>query len=364
MPGNLSGEQPYGNAPRALVVGTGLIGSSIGKALRNEGWNVSGMDTDPQQLEVAMQNGAVGSEGWAPGPDLAVVAVPPDAVVETAAFCLGEVNAKLVTDVASVKSRIVASVNDPRFIGGHPMAGSEQLGAGGADGAMFVKRTWVLTPGPHSDPEAYAKLHGILTAIGAHVVGMDALEHDKLVAMVSHVPHLSAAALMNIATNEATDQDLLMKLAAGGFRDMTRIASGSPDIWPQICSANSEAISESLGQLIHALERLQAMVGNRDGEGILRYLENAQSSRRNFPPDLLRPEDLCEVRATIYDRPGEIASVAALAGGLGVNIADIEIAHSIEGEAGIVVMLVDTPSAERFASALRGQGRQATVQTI
>src|SRR5579884_3888954 len=216
-------------AGRAAVVGTGLIGGSIGLALRARGWHVVGSDADPAVADRALALGALDAVGDAARPALAAGGI--------------------VTDVGSVKASIVEAVDHPRFVGGHPMAGSEQLGVDGADAALFEGATWVLTPTADTDPDAYARLRTVLTSLGANVVAVSPADHDELVAVVSHVPHLTAAALMALAAEGATEHASLLRLAAGGFRDMTRIAAGHPGIWPDICAENREAIIEGLDRL-------------------------------------------------------------------------------------------------------------------
>ena len=127
----------------------------------------------------------------------------------------------------------------PGFVGGHPMAGSEQVGIDGADPDLFVGATWVLTPTATTDPDAYARLQSVVTSLGAEVLALPPSSTTRLVAMVSHVPHLTAATLMNLADRAAEEHGALLRLAAGGFRDMTRIAAGQPGIWPDVCAENA-----------------------------------------------------------------------------------------------------------------------------
>ncbi len=144
---------------------------------------------------------------------------------------------------------MVAGVASGRFVGGHPMAGSEQEGPDGAEAALFVGATWVLTPSPTTEEDAFAVVRELVSGFGADVVVLDAARHDALVAVVSHVPHLTAATLMAVAADASEEHAALLRLAAGGFRDMTRIAAGDPAIWPDIFSDNRAAVLEVLDQL-------------------------------------------------------------------------------------------------------------------
>ncbi|MGH9069011.1 MAG: prephenate dehydrogenase, partial [Acidimicrobiales bacterium] len=241
-------------ARRAVVVGTGLIGGSVGLALRARGWRVTGRDTDPARAAAALEAGALDAVGEDPGAEVTFVATPVSAVVEVARAALGSGPAdQVVTDVGGVKGPLVAAVDHPRFVGGHPMAGSEQDGVEGADASLFEGATWVLTPTPATDPVAFARLRSVVSSLGADVIAVAPEAHDVLVATVSHVPHLTAATLMGLAADGATEHAALLRLAAGGFRDMTRIAAGHPGIWPDICAENRDAIVASLDRLVAAL---------------------------------------------------------------------------------------------------------------
>jgi len=184
------------------------------------------------------------------------------------------------------------------------------------------------------------------------VIAMPADRHDELVAMVSHVPHLTAAALMTLAAEEASEQGALLRLAAGGFRDMTRVAAGHPGIWPDICLENQAGITATLDRLTAALARLREMVAGGDRGGILTVLERAREARLNLPSRVLHVEDMVEIRVPVPDRPGVLAEVTTLLGELSVNIYDLEIAHSAEGERGVLVLAVDAADADLARGAL------------
>ncbi|MDA8147245.1 MAG: prephenate dehydrogenase/arogenate dehydrogenase family protein, partial [Actinomycetota bacterium] len=270
---------------RALVIGTGLIGGSLGMALRRSGWHVAGVDTDPGVVESAVSLGAIDEIGDDPDADLVVVATP----VHRSAAIIRDVLADprrpsttVVTDVGSVKASVLAAVDHPRFIGGHPMAGSEQVGIDGADPDLFVGTTWVLTPSTTSDPIAYARLRSVVTGLGATVVALTADRHDALVAVVSHVPHLTAVTLMDLAASLAEEHGSLLRLAGSGFRDMTRVAAGRPSIWLDICADNAPAIVSTLDRLIDGLQAMRSRVAARDGASLGEILDRAALARRGL----------------------------------------------------------------------------------
>ncbi|HVA74842.1 MAG TPA: prephenate dehydrogenase [Acidimicrobiales bacterium] len=348
---------------RARVIGVGLIGGSIGAGLRRRGWHVTGFDIDPTRAARALEIGVVDAIGDDPDALVTFVATPAGAVAEAARKALGR--GAIVTDVAGIKGPILEQITDPRFVGGHPMAGSEQAGVDGADPDMFEGATWVLTPTTHTDPGAYATVRSVAGALGANVVELPAARHDDLVAMVSHVPHLTAATLMNLVSDTALEHATLLRLAAGGFRDMTRIAAGEPRIWPDLVVENRQGILEVLDRLIAALGDVRDVVASRDRDLMLKFLERAREARVNLPAKVAAVGgETSEIRVPVPDRPGVIAEVTTLLGEMGVNIYDLEIAHSAEGERGVLVLIVDTNATERVRSALHLRDYRCSIRPV
>jgi prephenate dehydrogenase len=347
---------------RAEVVGTGLIGGSIGLALRARGWHVTGRDLDEARAARALELGALDAVGHDPHAELTFVAVPVSAIAHEAGRALE--GSKIVTDVGGVKGPVVAGVDHPRFVGGHPMAGSEQEGVDGADAELFAGATWVLTPTVHTDPAAFARVRSVVTSLGADVVALSPERHDALVAVVSHVPHLAAATLMGLAASRAEEHAALLRLAAGGFRDMTRIAAGHPAIWPDICVENRDAIVEALDTFVAALADMRDVVIDGDRDALLDRLESARAARTNLPVRAVRPEELVELRVVIPDRPGTAAEVMTLAGELDVNIFAFEIAHSVEGEHGVLMLVVAADRADALRAALVDRAYRPTIRPL
>lgn len=348
---------------RAGIVGTGLIGGSIGLALRARGWHVTASDRDERRAARAVELGAIDAVGVDPDAEITFLATPVQAVAEAARAALAG-SSGVVTDVGSVKASIAAAVDDPRFVGGHPMAGSEQEGVDGADADLFAGAVWVLTPTAETDDRAYSLVRSVVVDLGADVVALTPDHHDALVAVVSHVPHLTAASLMQLADAKATEHRALLRLAAGGFRDMTRIVAGHPGIWPDICAENRDAIVEVLDGLVGALQNMRHVVAGDDRKGLLEVLEQARAARLNLPSRVARVGDLAEVRVPVPDRAGVLAEVTTLAGRLAVNIADLEIAHSSEGDAGVLILLVEAGEAERLRTGLVDLGYRPGVTPL
>ena len=348
---------------RASIVGTGLIGASIGLGLRAMGWHVTGLDADPDTQEQALARGAIDAVGIDPEATITFVALPVRAVADAVRDALAATSG-VVTDVGSVKASIVSAIEDPRFVGGHPMAGSEQLGVAGATADLFEGAVWVLTPVAGTSSEAFTTVDAVVRTLGAEVVALAPERHDALVAVVSHVPHLTAAALMGIADERAEEHAALRRLAAGGFRDMTRIASGTAAIWPDICGENRDAIVEVIDRLTEELTRLRGIVAEGRRDDLIATLERAQVARRNLPGRAVRPELLTEVRVPVPDRGGVIAEVSTLAAELGVNIADVEVAHSSEGDRGVLILVIDRTGVDAFRDGLVTRGYRPTFTNL
>jgi prephenate dehydrogenase len=336
---------------RANVIGLGLIGGSLGLALREAGWHVTGDDAVDGRAADALTRGILDDVGLDPVASITFVAVPVLGVADQVKRALAETSG-VVSDVGSVKGGVVAVIDDPRFLGGHPMAGSELEGLDGADASLFGGAVWVLTPTASTDDAVFSAVATVVRQLGAEVVAMPADRHDQVVAIVSHVPHLTAATLMGLAARGAEEHAALLRLAAGGFRDMTRIASGQPDIWLDICAENRPAILAALDALVGGLQEMRAVVADDDRDGLLQRLRSAREARANLPVHAAHPDELAEVRIPIPDRTGAAAEVFTLAAELGVNISSFEVVHSVEGDRGVAVVLVDASAAELFRGGL------------
>ena len=348
---------------RANVIGLGLIGGSISLALRKNGFEVGGQDSDPAIVSRALDMAVIDHAGLFADAEITFVATPvafvPGLVAEALARTAG-----FVTDVGSVKSVIAHEISDSRFVPGHPMAGSELDGLDGADASMFEGAVWVLTPTSHSSDVAFARVAEVVSAIGAEVVAIDAQRHDDLVAIVSHVPHLTAATMMRIADDRSEEHLALLRLAAGGFRDMTRIASGRPGIWLDICEQNKDAIVRGLDALIEGLVDIRDVVAASDRDGLYQRLDQARRARQNLPSGAGAIEELVEVRIPIPDKPGGAADVFTLSGELAVNIYDFEVVHSVEGDRGVMVIVIRAEHADMFRGGLIARGFRPAVQSL
>ena len=348
--------------PKAHVIGLGLIGGSIALALREAGWSVTGEDANPGSVKAALERGVIDGTD-ASDAELFFIATPSQTVESIATSILARDDSSeiIVTDVAGVKDSIVGAIVDPRFVGGHPMAGSEMKGLDGSRADLFHSATWVLTPTSVTPPDTYARLHAVISSLGASPLALSANDHDRLVAMASHVPHLVAGALMNEAAHMAESDSALLRLAAGGFRDMTRISAGDPAIWPNVLFDNDSAVIDGLDRLIHRLEHIRGVVANKNRESLLEELTAASISRRELPGRASVARNLVIVRLPIDDRPGMLASITTLASEQNVNIFDIEIVHGVEGSTGVLELSIESDEVDRLVEAFRRSGFHATV---
>jgi len=355
--------EPAPQQRRANIAGLGLIGGSIGLALVERGWHVSGDDLDPARVQRAISMGCVHAAGLDPTAEITIVATPVLAVADQVKRALAETDG-VVTDVGSVKNSIAVAIDDPRFVGGHPMAGSELDGLDGADGTMFEGAVWVLTPTASTADTTFSAVAAVVNDLGAEVIALPPDRHDQVVAVISHVPHLTAATLMGLASERAEEHAALLRLAAGGFRDMTRIASGHPAIWLDICAENRTAILSALDGLIAGLQEMRGVVSADDRVALHGLLQRARDARANLPSRVNQPEELAEVRIPILDRTGSAAEIFTLAAELGVNIANFEVVHSLEGNRGIAVVLVDAEKADLYRGGLMARGYRPAVQRL
>jgi prephenate dehydrogenase len=343
------------------VVGTGLIGTSIGLALARLGVVVELVDADPDNALMAERIGA-GSRLVEIEPQLVVVAVPPDHVGAVVAEQLAQTDA-VVTDAASVKSKPLAEaralVSSPadlaRYVGGHPMAGSERSGplAGRAD--LFEGATWAITPHETSDPAAVELVRRLAEAAGARTVDLSVEDHDLAVARVSHLPQL----MSSLAAGTLVDAPSAhLELSGQGVRDVTRIAASDPGLWTQIVSANSPALSGLLEQIRDELDRLLIALGKEEAtDEVTAVLNRGVSGAVRVPGKHGSPHmELVPVMVTIPDRPGQLARLFADAAESGANVEDLRIDHSPGRPAGEVELSVKPGSVDQLVGVLTERG--------
>ena len=352
---------------RLAILGTGLIGGSIGLGVKasDPGVRITGYDPDPVAAETAARLGAIDEARPDPaaaveGAETIVLAGPVDSVGPLADAIGDSAEAgAVVTDVGSSKAAAIElgeAAFGPSFVGGHPMAGSERHGIEAAAPDLFRDAWWILTPTRRTAPEAYARVAELVGRLGAKPVAIAPSKHDSLVARLSHVPQLTASALVDLATG-AGDREALLGLAAGGFRDVTRIAASNPDLWVTILRSNKTSILDALGTLNEKLRAVAGSIERDDWDEVRDWLAGARNSRLELfaRPDL--SGEPAGLSLPVTDRPGVLAEVTTAAGRLGANIEDLRLVHSTEGGHGRLELVVTGEGpADRLADALAKMG--------
>jgi prephenate dehydrogenase len=353
------------------VVGTGLIGASVALAARRAGVeDVRGYDPDEAALAGAVERGAVeaaGSLAQAVGDaELTVVAAPVARLAASVADVL-EASSGTVTDVGSTKGAVVrAARSDARFIGGHPVCGSEARGPENARAELFDGATWFLTPVAQTDPERYRALHAFVAAVGAVPVAVDPDAHDRLVALTSHLPHALANLLVNQAGATRIDGHEPLAAAGGSLRDMTRVAGANPRIWIDIFLDNADAVRESLSEHRRRIVQLEAALGSGDAGFLARWIAEASGNRRRMLADAYEdPGALQRLRVHVPDRPGVLAGITQALGAERINIEDFELHHMSPERGGVLTVLVTGEEpARRAAELLEAQGYGVVVSPV
>ena len=347
---------------RVKIVGAGLIGTSLGLALSKHGVDVGLENRSKANLRLAIEYGA-GKEAQGEF-DLVIVCVSPEMTAEVVAQQLDKHLEALVTDVASVKTEIAEEVarlapgNSERYLGSHPMAGREKGGPGSARADLFFARPWVITPSANTPAIAVGTLRNLALQLSALPIVMSAEEHDKAVALVSHLPQLVSSALA-ARLNSGDEQQL--NLAGQGLRDASRIASSDPDLWLQILSQNAELVTPLLTDFMSDIEKLVESLANLDAPGSLGKLHNLLE-RGNQGVSRIPGKhggkfvDYHLMTVVIDDSPGSLAALLTFIGDVGVNIEDLKLEHSPGAQIGLVEIQVIPEAAQRLSDQLTQNG--------
>jgi prephenate dehydrogenase len=343
------------------IIGTGLLGTSIALACRRAGIDVVLTDASADHVRTASGLGAGRASTPDDEPQLVVVAVPPDHLGGVVANALRDRGGAVVTDVGSVKSglhaQIVRAVGPElaaRWVGSHPMAGSERSGPLAATPVLFDGRPWAVTPHEGNSAADVAVVEALVRLCGAVPIRFTPEEHDKAVARTSHVPHLLASL---VAARLADAPEEHLALSGQGVRDVTRVAAGDPGLYGQIVAANADAVLGLLGEVRGELDGLIEAIasGNRDGLGAM--LEQGVAGTRAIPGKHGGPvRPTRSVFVSVPDHPGELARLFADAGASGVNIEDVHIDHDPGRPVGLVELLVEEARAEHLLESLESRG--------
>ncbi|MGO9883420.1 MAG: prephenate dehydrogenase/arogenate dehydrogenase family protein [Solirubrobacteraceae bacterium] len=349
---------------RVAVLGVGLIGGSIGLAATERlGATVTGHDRSEQAIEAALARGAVQSSAVTiadavEGAQAVFVAVPvgvlPDVVSEALTAAPSDC---VVTDVGSTKRTVVAEHRDPRFVGGHPLAGAETAGVQNARADLFEGATWYLTPGQSTSGVLYERLHRFLHGLGAQPTAIDAETHDRILATVSHLPHVLANVLVSQAAGTLERGRERLPATGPSFRDATRVAGAPSSIWTDIYLSNRDALTAELESTIERLESIRVALAAGDAATIERWNEAAAEDRKRLLEAQLAGGPVFELRASVPNRPGVVAELALELGRAGVNITDMALYPAGDMSEGVVALwIAGEQPAEKAQELVAGLG--------
>jgi prephenate dehydrogenase len=351
--------RPPAPLSRLAIVGTGLLGTSVALAAKRAGVaSVRGWDADPAMLREAAVERASSLADAVAGAELVVVSVPVGAVVATVRDALAAAPDATVTDVGSTK-RVLSAVEDPRFVAGHPLAGGATGGPGRASADLFDGAVWFLTPSPAVDASRIVAVESFVSALGARVVQLDAAEHDRLLAVTSHLPHALANLLMRAAARAGEDA---LGYAGASLREMTRVAGANPAIWADIFVENGDLIAAALAELGGELADVERALRRGERDAIETWIGESATARSRMLEYAYRTEAkaLNRIRVRIPDKPGVLARITQSLGAAGINIEDFELRHVSPEYGGVLVILVaGGDQAELARTLLRREGYSA-----
>lgn len=362
--------------PRITIVGLGLLGGSMALTLSRRsaaddeepGVRVTGVARDEETITKALtmgiiEQGTTDVQAGVADADLVVFATPVRTIASLVKQCASALRPDtVVTDVGSTKAELVRVIPPllpagVQYIGGHPMAGSERTGLEAADPFLFENAIYVVTP-TDAEQSGLSTVLSLIERLGAQPLIMEAERHDRVVAAVSHLPHMIAAALVEAVGIVAEDDPTVLALAAGGFRDTTRVASGDPGMWRDIFMSNHSQVLAMIDKFSSVLKRLRRATSERDGSALVAALQRARSLREQLPrhrKGILRP--MCEIVVQLADKPGGISEVTGCIAAKHVNITDIEVLRAREGESGTLrLAFADEIDMERALGALAAIG--------
>jgi prephenate dehydrogenase len=345
---------------RIAVIGVGLIGGSIGLAAREwlDGAEVVGFGRSPERLDRARELGAVDATTTdladaVAGADLCFACGPVGVLPELVEGALAVAPEDcVVTDVGSTKRRIVETITDERFVGGHPIAGAETAGVEHARADLFQGATWYLTPGERSSGLLYERLHRVIVTLGARPIAIDAETHDRLLATVSHLPHVIANVLVAQAARALDEQGEALPRVGPSFRDATRVAGANTDIWTDIYLSNAEAIAAEIDETVARLRDVAGRLRAADAGALARWNEGAREDRRRLLEAELAGGPVHEVLVPVPNRPGVVAQLAVALGRAGVNIVDMALAPAPDMRSGAITLWVAGDAAAARARAV------------
>jgi prephenate dehydrogenase len=349
---------------KVAVLGVGLIGGSVALAARQRvGAVVAGYDRHAPALVQAQRQGALDHACQSlaeavEGAQAVFIAVPLGQLSPLVSAALAAAPTDcVVTDVGSTKRAVVAAHDDPRFVGGHPLAGAETAGVQNARADLFEGATWYLTPTPGTSGMLYERLHRLLHALGAHPAAIDAQTHDQILATVSHLPHVLANVLVAQAAGALDAGRERLPATGPSFRDATRVAGAPSAIWTDIYVSNRDALTAGIDDTVSRLQSVRAALAGGDAAALTAWNDAAAADRQRLLDRQLAGAPLFELRASVPNRPGVVAQIALELGHAGVNITDLALYPAADMTEGVVALWISgEPEAQRAAGLVAGLG--------
>ncbi|HOM01509.1 MAG TPA: prephenate dehydrogenase [Acetivibrio sp.] len=345
-------------AEKISIIGLGLIGGSLARALK-ERLNIksiAAVDINERSLSQAIKEGYI-SEGFTElcesvyNSDIIFICTPIKSTIDYITQLHGKVkDGCILTDTASTKGEIIDFINSldnpPCFIGGHPMAGTEKAGFASSFSHLFENAYYIMSPSKNCPEESLESLAKIIKGIGAIPIKLDSKEHDIITATISHVPHVIASALVNLVKSSDSPDGKMQILAAGGFKDITRIASSNPKMWENIILSNKQIVKSTLNKFTETLNTFIEYIDNENSNGIYNFFDSAKRFRDSIPNSrkgLIEPQN--ELIVDVVDKPGIIGEITTILGNNGINIKNINVSNSREFEQGCLrITLPDSGS--------------------
>lgn len=352
---------------RVAIVGTGLIGTSIAMAAARAGCTVRGWDIDPGVATRAAARSALTacatSEQAVADADVVIVCTPIGAVASSVVSALRTAPGAVVADAASIKEHVVAEIRSAanpldlrRYVPSHPLGGSERSGPEHASASVVDGIVWAVTPTEAVDPEAVERLERWIGRIGAQPARLSPERHDRLVAFASHLPQVASTSLMGLAAAEEAGEPEILLLAAGGFRDLTRLAASNPSLWSEILLANRDQVATAIDLFVSRLVSIRDEVLEGRGGDVERTFDEAKRARLTLATKPTVRAGVAVMQVEIPDEPGALARITAVLGEGRVNIEDLQIVHSPEGGRGTVHVTVAALAAEGAGEVLVAAG--------
>lgn len=361
---------------KVAIIGTGLIGGSLGMAIKSlkDPPKVLGFSRLYKDAKRAVKKKAIDVacpdiQSCVEDADVIFIATPVGKIVDVAREVSSKIKkGAIISDVGSTKSSIVRMIesfmpDDIHFIGGHPVTGSEHDGIDHASANLFRDFYYVITPTKSTDSNAFKTLHTLLNSIGANVIAVEADRHDKILATLSHLPHMVSALLVNMASKQVAEKKNWLSLAAGGFRDTTRIAASNPAIWLDICLENKQALLDNLTEFEKSLSELIGLIEKDKKAKLKEVLTKARNVRIKLP--VAGKKDFAQMHQLMLlvpDKPGVISDISLILGNLGINIEDIEIVPLTEATGFLRLTVLGKKQAANALKALQKKGYSVEIK--